>query len=218
MRNTAAQLCEVLGVSHKQGVCPECGVRLAPDRKSYCGLKCQRAFHAKGKEEMVALDAEKLRRLFYYDAEHGRIFRKSGPGSATQAAYIDNLGYRRIDIFKRRHFEHRLVWLIHHGEWPKDQIDHINHNRADNRIENLRAVTPMDNSRNRSPSARSRRGALGVSRKKDGRWRATIGSGNQVEHLGIFGTEEEAVAARKAAEQRLGYHPNHGKSSDEVSP
>lgn len=68
----------------------------------------------------------------------------------TPAGYINNHGYRRIRIDKNIYAAHALTWLYHYGELPKG-VDHINHDRRDNRIENLRVCTPQQNSLNMRP-------------------------------------------------------------------
>jgi hypothetical protein len=109
---------------------------------------------------------------------------------------------------------HRVIWAIVYGEWP-EQVDHINGNRADNRIANLRAATSASNSRN---MARSRLNSSGVSgvrwNRVEQRWHVVIcAAANQRKFIGQFKTFEDAVAARKEAEQQFGYHPNHGREN-----
>jgi len=102
---------------------------------------------------------------------------------------------------------HRVAWALHYGEWPKHEIDHINGNKRDNRIQNLRDVPHLLNQRNRGLRADNTSGADGVSWMKAGFWRVTVAG----KYLGIFKDFEAAVAARKSAEQAHGYHVNHGR-------
>ena len=60
-------------------------------------------------------------------------------------------GYIRVRIKRTEYYAHRLAWLYVYGEWPKDQIDHINRDKSDNRITNLRDVTCSENNRNKGP-------------------------------------------------------------------
>lgn len=107
--------------------------------------------------------------------------------------------------------EHRLVWLMHHDEWPAE-IDHINGIRDDNRIENLRLVTRADNMRNSRRRKDNTSGVMGVSwHSATGKWRAYIGGQDGPLHLGMFADWFDAVCARKSAERRQGYHANHGR-------
>lgn len=120
---------------------------------------------------------------------------------------VSHQGYRRGMIFRRMYLAHVIAWAMHHGSWPAGHIDHINGIRDDNRIANLRDVTRAQNCRNARMKSTNTSGATGVIQHK-GRWRAYINL-----HLGIFDTIEEATAARKAAEVRIGgYHPDHGTS------
>lgn len=113
-------------------------------------------------------------------------------------------GYRQGMVFCEPMRAHRAAWAIYHGEWPDEDIDHINGNRSDNRIANLRHVGRKINLRNRRISVLSAAGFTGVAREGDG-WKATIGN----KHIAVFGTIEEAIAARLGAEVALGYGPNH---------
>lgn len=121
-------------------------------------------------------------------------------------------GYRIISIKGRKYLSHRLAWLWMHGSWPEGQIDHINHDRLDNRIENLRVVTLQENRKNQRLSKANKSGFIGVSwATRDRRWRAAIQVKGKMMGLGDYKTFKEAVAARKAAEVKYNFHPNHGK-------
>lgn len=125
------------------------------------------------------------------------------------AGYKNTQGYWYIRIHGDKYLAHRLAWLYVHGDWPKNEIDHINHDRADNRLCNLRPVTRKENCRNSGLRSNNTSGKTGVSRlKANGKWKSTI----QDRYLGTFDDFEHAVIAREAAEKALGYHPNHGVS------
>lgn len=127
---------------------------------------------------------------------------------------IDRIGYMLGSVDKKILFAHRVAWAMHYGEWPPHEmeVDHINGDRADNRIANLRIVTPAENSKNKRLQKTNRSGYAGVvwveSRQ---RWEAGISDAGRAYHLGSFYTKAEAVAARKAAEKVLGYHEKHGR-------
>lgn len=104
---------------------------------------------------------------------------------------------------------HRVIWKMVHGVDPL-HIDHINGDPSDNRLVNLRDVTPAENLRNRSMCSNNTSGIIGVS-AKGCKWRAAAWVDNKTIVLGDFPTIAEAAAARKAAEKLLGYHENHGK-------
>ena len=111
------------------------------------------------------------------------------------------------------YFSHRLAWLYVYGEWPKGEIDHINHNPSDNRIFNLRVVTRSGNMRNHSLRCDSTSGVNGVSwRKNRNKWRAYIRveKGQRQKSLGYYTDKFEAICARMSANNKYGYHENHG--------
>ena len=82
-------------------------------------------------------------------------------------------GYRQGSLKGKRYKEHRLIWLYHYGEWPKECIDHINGIRDDNRIENLREATNQQNQFNRKSEKDSSSQYKGVSWcKLSKKWRA----------------------------------------------
>jgi len=108
---------------------------------------------------------------------------------------------------------HRIAWLIYYGEWPKNQIDHINQDPTDNRIENLRDVSQTENLRNQSLRTNNTSGYTGVSFIKErNKYAADIQLKGVTKWLGYYDTVEEAAAARKVADINYNFHPNHGKS------
>jgi hypothetical protein len=117
-------------------------------------------------------------------------------------------------VNRRLHRAHRIIWAIHYGQWPDGQIDHINHDRADNRIKNLRVVSHLDNHRNMSQFKNNTTGVPGV--RFDARyssWVARITVNYKGVHLGSYKTKEEAIAARKAAEIKYDFHEKHGEAA-----
>lgn len=124
----------------------------------------------------------------------------------------DGRGYLHGAIFGKIYSTHRVIWLFEKGEWPKLNIDHINGDKTDNRIENLRDVSTAENAKNTRRSSLNKSGVSGVSwYKASGMWRARIRDCGKEIHLGHFTDKESAVAARKKAEKDRGYHPNHGR-------
>jgi len=116
-------------------------------------------------------------------------------------------GYWRILIDGKRYKRSRLVWIYHNGAIPDGmQIDHINHNRQDDRIENLRIVTSQENNRNRS-------GVKGVSwNKKAGKWEANLKIDKKKKHLGLFVDWHEAIYVSYYTRMDNGFHHNHGST------
>lgn len=147
---------------------------------------------------------ERLKELFDYDPATGYLIRKLYLcGRALPGARLgtrDRKGYLRNRVDGRHYFVHRLVWLYHYGVWPANQIDHINHIKDDNRIENLREATNSQNTCNRNVRSNSETGIKGVTQdKRTGRWRAHIGLNGKRIWLGYFSTKEEAAECRKHA-------------------
>jgi hypothetical protein len=128
------------------------------------------------------------------------------------AGTITGHGYRVISLDRKRYYGHRLLWLWHYGEFPKGQIDHINHNRLDNRLDNLRAVSNQDNHRNETLSTNSLSGFTGVCfSTREQKFRAHIKVDFKQIHLGHFKQLSDAVLARINAEEKYGFHKNHGR-------
>lgn len=131
---------------------------------------------------------------------------------AYQEAFTSlNDGYRHGSIMGSNYKAHRVIWRMVTGCAP-DQIDHINGNRADNRIENLRDVSLPENARNRQLPVNNTSGVIGVYFWKKGEieyWVAQVGE----KQSKYFQTFDDAVAARKAAEIEYGFHGNHGRAA-----
>ena len=128
-----------------------------------------------------------------------------------KSGYIHHTGYRIIRIFKSGYYAHRLAWLWANGAWPEPFIDHINHDKDDNRLANLRVVTKRDNGRNQKVRSNNTSGVMGVTwHKGHQRWAAQVWNGERNLHLGYHETVKDAEQARLEAGKRLGYHANHG--------
>jgi hypothetical protein len=148
--------------------------------------------------------AESLRDLLDYAPETGRFFWKvsigpTTPGLEAAKATVAR-GYRVIGVGGRTYYAHRLAWLHVHGRHPNGHIDHINGDKTDNRIANLRECSPGENIRNQP--CRAACGFKGVHPNKK-RWSAHIRVDNRKYHLGTFDTPEEAGAAYDEACLRL---------------
>lgn len=158
-----------------------------------------------------SLTAERVREVFDYDDETGLLRWRVSPagrikvGTAAGRKKPDRDGHLRVFVDGRGYFTHRLVWLHVHGVWPSGHIDHIDGNGANNRIGNLRDVTPAVNAQNQRAGHRdSASGILGVHyAKRFGRWTARIWASGRMHHLGGYDTADEAAAAYLAAKRRL---------------
>lgn len=123
---------------------------------------------------------------------------------------FDKYGYKRGAVLGVQVKAHRVIFAMYHGYWPTE-IDHINHNRSDNKISNLRNVSRQQNCRNLSISKNNTSGVIGVYwTKARNIWRAQINTNGKHIHLGYFEDKIDAIAARKEAESKYGFHKNHG--------
>lgn len=111
-------------------------------------------------------------------------------------------GYIRVKIDYMDIYAHHIVWALSHGEWPEKDIDHINCNRSDNRIENLRLATKKQNQGNKSKKS-GKNLPKGVQLVRSGRYQAFIQSDGKSYNLGTFDTPDEASSAYAAAAQRV---------------
>jgi hypothetical protein len=156
---------------------------------------------------------EKIKTMLAFNPDSGTFVWKVGPSRSVNkgdmAGTVDHYGYVVIRVMGVRYKAHRLAWMICHGASSCDglEIDHLNGQRSDNRITNLRAVTRAQNQQNqRSPHKDSRTGLLGIY-KVAGRsmWRASISKGRTTVRLGYFGTPGAAHSAYVQAKHQL--HP-----------
>ncbi len=151
----------------------------------------------------------KKRRLDLFGSEQsGKTWNKRFAGKPALTA--DCQGYKFGHLLGVRIYAHQVAWAHVHGAWPPASIDHINGHKSDNRISNLRSVSPSDNARNTKLHSRNKSGVSGVDKSR-GRWRARISVDGKAVNLGKFECFGRAVVARKLAERRFGYHQNHGR-------
>jgi len=157
------------------------------------------------------LTAEEARKYLSFDAETGEFVRISFPANAhcrdrmrmrfrgDSAKY----GYLKLKFLGKNYQAHRMAWLLHYGEWPQLTIDHINRDRTDNRISNLRDVSQSENARNRGVSVREKnaRGCTFIA--SSGKWQSQITVNKRNYYLGCYLTEEQAIAAYRNAAETL---------------
>lgn len=114
------------------------------------------------------------------------------------------------DILGSKCYAHRAIWALVHGYWPL-MVDHINGDKADNRLKNLREVNRSGNMMNRKIGSHNSCGVMGVYFDKNrGLWAAEIMKDGRKVHLGRFISLEKAAAARREAQETLGFGPRHG--------
>ena len=150
---------------------------------------------------------EELRDLLEYTEDGNLWWNYTGTGRNIDlpAGTINRVtGYRAIKVKGTLYRAHRLVYYWHTGEWP-DVIDHINGDKLDNRIENLRAVSHLANLHGaRKPTKRSDDGLPGTCySKRLGRWIAQITVRGKLRYLGCYKTTEAAHEAYLAAKEQL---------------
>jgi hypothetical protein len=176
-----------------------------------------------------------LRQILSYDAETGRLVWKrrsleffyNGNNRAERTCRSWNTryegkeaftcvcnGYKTGAVFGKALTAHRVIWAIVKDHWPTGEIDHVNGNRSDNRIENLRCVSFIENQRNRAIPKNNTSGSCGVywDKSRD-KWKAAIYVNGRAVNLGRFNTFDEAVFVRKSAEKNNSYHKNHGRKA-----
>ena len=151
---------------------------------------------------------KELQEELSYNAFTGEFFwlKPRKRRDVTKPAGWNKLGYLCIGIDQVEYYAHRLAWAFTYGEWP-NEIDHINHKRADNRIENLRDVARVQNAQNQSMRSDNTSGYNGVTAQQGG-WQVTIGD----YYVGWSRDIKEAAKIRKAADIVHGYHQNHGRA------
>lgn len=165
------------------------------------------------------VNQSRLRELYDYNPDTGhlvsRLYNKP-------VGWLKN-GYLNVDLYdqgKTKHFKvHRLIWMYVYGCWPKGEIDHVNGNRSDNRLCNLRDVTRSQNSQNKkiyaTKSGLPRSGYKGVNWDRfTMKWIAHIGINNRQIRLGSFDDPEKAHFAYIEAAQK--YHTHNEPAKSEI--
>lgn len=157
----------------------------------------------------MSLTVDQLKDALDYNPETGNFAWKIRPSKAVKAGDAagcteKRIGYITIGIAGRVYKAHRLAWLYMHGEWPKGLIDHINGNKADNRIANLRDVGAHGNAQNvKKPNRRNKSGFMGVIWYQN-KWRASISVNGKSKWLGDYSTPEKAHQVYLEAKRK--YH------------
>ena len=164
---------------------------------------------------MTILTVERLRSLLAYDPETGIFTRLVRTSNTTRvgdvAGSLTPKGYQMIGIDWRSYQAHRLAWLYVYGEWPASELDHVDGNRANNSIGNLRLASRKENCFNQGKRQHNTSGFKGVSWHHGiGKWRARIAVENGRRHLGYFDSPDAAGRAYEAAATK--YHGAFAKT------
>jgi hypothetical protein len=161
---------------------------------------------------------EVLRKIMRYEPDTGKLFwlERSpslfGPCTqgAQRAANVFNSryankeaftsackrGYMRGRIFMTNAYAHRVAWCLYYGGWPSIEVDHINQNKSDNRISNLRLATPSENRCNRGKQKNNKSGFKGVKKSAtEGKWVSYIRANGKCYYIGTFPSKNEAHLA-----------------------
>lgn len=149
---------------------------------------------------------ERLQECLRYEPDTGALVWLVSRGKCKAGDTVtcqDSRGYLVLGLDGVRHYAHRVAWALAYGVLPDGVVDHIDGDRSNNRLSNLRAVSVMVNTQNRHvPSARSKTQLLGV-RKFGKSFRAQISIEGHTTHLGTFPTAAEAHDAYLAAKRQL---------------
>lgn len=152
------------------------------------------------------------------DADQPDAARWNARYAGKECGTIDDKGYRRLlfRFSKEKTFKiraHRLAWFISFGQLPAEEIDHINQNKADNRLENLRDVPKYINQRNGTRKANNTSGVVGVTwHKQRGKWCAQAYLDGKHHHLGLFEELTEAETAARKFRSSNGFTETHGRA------
>lgn len=142
------------------------------------------------------LSLEELRLLYRYDEETGKLLLAA---NGKEVGYDNGFGYLRTSIKDKKIVLHRLIWLLQYGYLPEMDLDHINGNRKDNRLVNLRLATRAENLQNQTKA----KGFRWFEPAK--KWVVAVKKDYKAHHIGYFDTELDARAAYMRAKREL--HP-----------
>ena len=179
---------------------------------------------------------EVLRQLLQYQPETGKLFWKERgvewfegatghyqrrwntryAGTPALNSRANRFGHLGGTIFNKSVHAHRVIWAILYGEWPVGDIDHINGDPRDNRVDNLRSVSRQENTKNRAVSNRSKSGHIGVSPCGE-KWQVNIKVNGNPIRVGNFRCLTAAIIARRRMSLENGFHENHGRPGKKVS-
>ena len=164
------------------------------------------------------LSVARVRECLRYEPSSGRLYWL--PHTSLKGRSISHTGvagtsigpYVYVSLDGYRLLGHHIAWALSKGHWATEQLDHEDGDGRNNRIGNLREAGQLANCRNMQRTRLNKSGVSGVTRDSTrNKWQVHIRNGGKNTALGRFDSFDEAVATRKVAEQRLGYHPNHGR-------
>lgn len=159
---------------------------------------------------MSELTSERLKAILAYDRGTGlftwRVPRSGGVKAGAAAGCSDKDGYVLLTIYNRKYRAHRVAWLYEYGCWPLLEIDHIDGDRKNNRISNLREASRSENQQNMRAPKGSTSPLIGACWDASrGKWIAQIGINGKRHNLGRFDSMQEAHEAYLSAKEKM--HP-----------
>ena len=167
--------------------------------------------------EKYNIPIDDLRQWLRYDAGTGYLWWVKNPGGRARmdipAGCLRKADGRiQVKVLKKLFKAHRVCWALHYGKWPDQDIDHVNCNPADNRIENLRLAGKTENNRNQVKRSGCSSQYKGVSWDKQWKkWRSAIRIHGKLLRLGAFDDEHQAhLAYCRAADGYFGEFKRYG--------
>ena len=138
------------------------------------------------------------------EQKEGKLIWRRGARFGFEAGTVDKTEYKRFKLKGKMYYSHRVMWALHHGEMPAQEIDHINGFRQDNRIHNLRLCSRSENQANQKRSVKNKTGHKDVSYvEKLGLYRVRVSFNNKRHEFGYYKTLEDAAQAATFARKAL---------------
>lgn len=183
--------------------------RAQPDEHVRAWLQHCKQSKRKAVAKELRVPVERLRELLKYDPETGVLRWRVGYGKAvagSEAGYLQSARYMTLGIDGEKFRAHRVAWALVYGEWPEHTIDHLDGDRCNNKLANLRCVPQAVNMQNiRKPTSRNTSGYLGVYwSDRRGGWMASVTTGGKQRRWGPYKTRERAYATYVARKRQ--YH------------
>jgi len=163
-----------------------------------------------------AIDVALLNQYFRYCEISGKLFWRISPARAvkqgSECGYECSQGYRCVGFKGKYRKVHRIIWAMIHGSWPTEEIDHIDGNRSNNKPENLRCVTRLENRKNLKKRIDNSSGQIGVHWSSlCSKWRVGIVVNGKKTNM-LFNSKDAAVAEAKRLHSQNGYSKRHQES------
>ncbi len=156
------------------------------------------------------------RRPIHHFTSEVAMNRFNGRFTGKEASSSLNGRYLYVRVNKKHHLCHRVIWCMHHGLWPEGDVDHINGNKCDNRIENLRCVNRSQNMSNVGMQKNNSSGFIGVFwASREAKWMAVVAHNKKNIRLGMFDCPIQAALAYNAG--ALKYHGSYAQKKVDIN-